>query len=567
LIGEGYFMGTMKGNSAIVDALVENNINYIFGICGTSVAGFLSALGTEKNIDYVITRHERGAGSMADGYARASGNVGVCQMHSGPGTLNGMLSIADAYRDSSPVVLLAGQVARKYIGREIFGEANQVAVIKSYTKACVRIERVEDIPRIITNAFRLACSGRPGPVMVEMPEDIYLEEGEVEPYVAPEIESPALLAKSIYKAMERLSTAEKPVILAGGGVLWANAWEQLRSFAEMLQIPVTTTQNGRGAFPENHPLALGVSGWYGGNSVADDAIEGADVILGIGCTFSSLTTYLFTTPIRGEVIHVNIDPSALGRNIRCDYGIVGDARDVLREMIKLLDTKGISRQHSAWIEKLQRKKNKWDKEWGKGTRSSNVPILPQRLIHDIQEIIPKNSIVIAGAGLHHLFITNYMQTIYPRTFISSINLGSMGFAFPAAIGAKAAKPEETVICLIGDGDFMMSVQDLETAVRCGFNVVTVIMDNTGYYAPKAFQKLTFGTEFGSDYTNPNFIKLAESFGALGWIVEKPEEIIDSLKSALDCGKPAIIDVKIDPSTIPPVNFKASFRLRGPTKLK
>nr|MDO8080048.1 thiamine pyrophosphate-binding protein [Candidatus Freyarchaeota archaeon] len=555
-------MVTAKGNRAIVDALVKNEVEHVFGICGTSVAGFLSALSTEESIKYVVARHERGAGSMADGYARASGRVGVCQMHSGPGTLNGVLSIVDAYRDSSPVVLLAGQVARKFIGREIFGEANQFAVLKPYTKSCERIGRVEDIPRIISNAFYLARAGRPGPVMVEMPEDIYSEEGEVEPDFKIEVDSQTLSPSVIQEATERLLNAEKPVILAGGGVIWSNACEELRALVEMLQIPVTTTQNGRGCLPEDHPLALGLSGWYGGNSVADDALEEADVILGAGCTFSSLTTYNFTTPIKGDVIHVNIDPSALGRNVHCNYGIVGDARTVLSEMIRILDSKGVGRKASSWAEELAKKKKDWSKLWGADIGSDSVPIKPQHLVRDIQKAIPKNSIVVGGAGLHHLFLTSYMQTFYPRTFISSINMGSMGFAFPAAIGAKAAKPEEPVVCVIGDGDFMMSIQDLETAVRCGFNVVTIIMNNCGYCAPKIFQKINFGTEFGSDYCNPDFAKVAEDFGAGGWTVERPGEIIDSIKNALNCEKPAIIDVKIDSTTIPPINLKASSRMRG-----
>ena len=555
-------MVTAKGNRAIVDALVQNEVEYIFGICGTSVAGFLSALGTEESIKYIITRHERGAGSMADGYARASGKVGVCQMHSGPGTLNGVLSIVDAYRDSSPVVLLAGQVPRKFIGREIFGEANQFAVLKPYTKHRERIGRVEDIPRIISNAFYLARSGRPGPVMVEMPEDIYDEEGEVEPDFSIKVDSQTLSPMIIEEATERLLKAEKPVILAGGGVVRSNAWEELRSIAEMLQIPVTTTQNGRGCFPEDHPLSLGVSGWCGGISVADDALEEADVVLGVGCTLSSLTTYNFTTPIKGDIIQINIDPAALGANYHCNYGIVGDAKSVLSEMIRILDTKGAGKKSSSVMEEIKKKKEEWNAIWGADTNSDSVPIKPQRLLRDIQKAIPKNSIVVSGAGLHRLFITAYLQTFYPRTFIGSVNLGAMGFAFPAAIGAKAAKPEEPVVCVVGDGDFMMTIQDLETAVRCGFNVVTIIMNNNSYAAPKIFQKVNFGTDFGSDYTNPDFAKVAENFGACGWMVEKPDEIVDTVKNALNCGKPAVIDVQIDPDAFPPLNLKASSRLRG-----
>ena len=552
----------MKGNKAIAKALTQNNVEYIFGICGTSVAGFLSALGKEKGIKYVVARHERSAGSMADGYARASGKVGVCQMHSGSGTLNGMLSIVDAYRDSSPVVLLAGQVARKYIGREIFGEANQVAVLKSYTKACERIEDVVDISKIINNAFHLARSGRPGPVMVEMPEDIYDEKGEIE--VMPPIASsiPSLSPPIIQEAAERMFNAERPVILAGGGVIWANACEPLRYIAEMLQIPVTTTQNGRGCFPEDHPLALGVSGWYGGNSIADDALEDADVIIGIGCSFSSLTTYNFTMPLKGEIIHINIEPSILGRNVACKYGIIGDANTVLLELIRVLDSKDVSRKDSNWIASLAQKKQAWVKQIEAEMDSESTPIKPQRLMKDIQNTIPKDSIVLNGAGLHHLFATTYLRRYYPRTYISAINLGSMGFAFPAALGAKAARPEAPVICLIGDGDFMMSLPDLETAVRNGFNTVTVILNNFGYHAPKRFQQLNFGTDFGNDYMNPDFAKVAADFGAVGRTVEKPGEIVDLIKEAMICEKPTVIDVRIDPNIIPTMNLKAASRLSG-----
>jgi acetolactate synthase-1/2/3 large subunit len=555
-------MVAMKGNKAIAKALAQNGVEYIFGICGTSVAGFLSALGKEKGIKYIVARHERSAGSMADGYARASGKVGVCQMHSGPGTLNGMLSIVDAYRDSSPVVLLAGQVARKYIGREIFGEANQVAVLKPYTKACERIEEVSHIPKIINEAFHMARSGRPGPVMIEMPEDIYDEKGEVEDAFPVASSIPSISPPIIQETAERLLNAERPVILAGGGVIWANACEPLKYIAEMLQIPITTTQNGRGCFPEDHPLALGVSGWYGGNSIADDALEDADVILGVGCSFSSLTTYNFTMPLKGDIIHINIEPSVLGRNVACKSKIIGDANTALLELIRVLDSKDLGRKASNWIETLMQKKQGWIKQIEAEMESENTPIKPQRLMKDIQKTIPKESIVLNGAGLHHLFTTIYLQRYYPRTYISAVNLGSMGFAFPAALGAKAACPEVPVICLIGDGDFMMSLPDLETAVRNGFNVITVILNNFGYYAPKRFQQLNFGTDFGNDYTNPDFAKVAADFGAIGRTVEKPSEIMELLKEAMICEKPTVIDVRIDSSIIPAMNMKAASRLRG-----
>ncbi|MHA1265469.1 MAG: thiamine pyrophosphate-binding protein [Candidatus Helarchaeota archaeon] len=555
-------MVNQKGNRIIVDALIENNVKFIFGICGTSVAGFLSALSTAESIRYIIARHERGAGSMADGFARVTGEVGVCQMHSGAGTLNGILSIVDAYRDSSPVVLLAGQVARKYIGREIFGEAKQFEVLKAYTKVQLRLDSLENIPHIIGTAFSIARSGRPGPVIVEMPEDLYLEEGEAQSFTPSPPQPPALSTAEIVEAVKRITQAARPLILAGGGVLSAKAWALLQTLAEKLQIPVATTQNGRGVLPETHPLALGVCGWYGGNEVADKALEAADVILAIGCSLSSLTTYLFTSPIQGEIIHINIDPSVIGRNLPCNMGIVGDAYAVLTEMNQVLKPQKPRDSTSPWIEKLLRRKHKWERTLKTGTSSDSIPIQPQRLLADIGKVMPDDTIVVTGAGLHHLFVVNYLKVVQPRTFLASVNLGSMGFAFPAAIGAKLAKPTQPVVCFIGDGDFMMSIQELATAVEYGVNLIVVIMNNEGYYAPKTFQKMTFGTEFGSDYSNPDFAAIAKDFGAKGWHIERPTELTDIFKRALDCEYPVVLDVKIDPSVIPPVNYKASFRLRG-----
>jgi acetolactate synthase-1/2/3 large subunit len=330
----------------------------------------------------------------------------------------------------------------------------------------------------------------------------------------------------------------------------------------MLQIPVTTTQNGRGCLPEDHPLALGVSGWYGGNSIADDALENADVILGVGCSFSSLTTYNFTMPLTGDIIHINIDPSVLGKNVHCEYGIPSDAGTALLEMIRGLDSTGFRQRDSSWNEDLMQKKGEWAAQVEAEMESENVPVKPQRLMKDIREAIPKESIILSGAGLHHLFTTTYLKIFYPRTYLSSVNLGAMGFAFPAALGAKAACPETPVVCLIGDGDFMMSLPDLETAVRSGFNAITIIMNNFSYDAPKRFQQLNFGTDFGNDYSNPDFAKIAEDFGAIGRTVDKPGEIEDLIRDALVCEKPTVIDVRIDHTVIPSMNAKAASRLRG-----
>ncbi len=541
---------------AIVETLKRNDVKYIFGLVGTAVSRLIYELGKEESINYIVTRHEQTAASMADSYARVTGKVGVCQTTAGPGTLNSVLSVADAYKDGSPMVLITGQVRSDFIGRDVFDEVDQIAIFKPITKWQHRIMKAEDVPRIMANAFYLARSGKPGPVFLEVPEDLWDNVGEVNLDYQIKASQSYVASSKIEEAVDLLLKADSPLILAGAGVMWSEAWEELRALAETLEIPVATTGNGRGVIPEDHPLSIGMCGSYGGNAAADYALANADLVFAIGASVSVNTMYFMNNPITGELIQANIDPTVIGKNYPCRLGIVGDAKMVLSEMLRILKSKTFTKKTSSWISELENKKREWVEKWYTQINSDAVPIKPQRLLTDMRKIIPRDAIITMGAGSHHAFAAEYFPAYQPRTQLSAFNFAAMGFAFPAALGAKVAKPDKPVICIIGEGDFMMTIQDMETAVREEINVVSVILNNACYGTPKLFQQTVYGEAYGCDYNNPSLAKLAEDFGGCGWTVERPSEIEDTIKEALDCGKPAVIDIPVDPDELIPINLEA-----------
>lgn len=549
-------MVQLNMGQAIVETLKRNDVKHVFGLVGTAVSRLIYELGKEESINYIVTRHEQTAASMADSYARVTGKVGVCQTTAGPGTLNSVLSVADAYKDGSPMVLITGQVRSDFIGRDVFDEVDQIAIFKPITKWQHRIMKAEDVPRIMANAFYLARSGKPGPVFLEVPEDLWDNVGEVNLDYQIKASQSYVASSKIEEAVDLLLKADSPLILAGAGVMWSEAWEELRALAETLEIPVATTGNGRGVIPEDHPLSIGMCGSYGGNAAADYALANSDLVFAIGASVSVNTMYFMNNPITGELIQANIDPTVIGKNYPCRLGIVGDAKMVLLEMLRILKSKTFTKKTSSWISELENKKREWVEKWYTQINSDAVPIKPQRLLTDMRKIIPRDAIITMGAGSHHAFAAEYFPTYQPRTQLSAFNFAAMGFAFPAALGAKVAKPDKPVICIIGEGDFMMTIQDMETAVREEINVVSVILNNGCYGTPKLFQQTVYGEAYGCDYNNPSLAKLAEDFGGCGWTVERPSEIEDTIKEALDCGKPAVIDVPVDPDELIPINLEA-----------
>ncbi len=553
-------MVQLNVGKAMVEMFKRHSVEHVFGLVGTAVSRLVYELGKDESIDYIVTRHEQTAASMADGYARVTGKVGVCQTTAGPGTLNAVLSVADAYKDGSPIILITGQVRSDFIGRDVFDEVDQMAIFKPITKWQQRIMKIEDVPRIICNAFYLARSGRPGPVFLEVPENLWDDVGEVNLNYQIKASQRYVASSMIEEAVDLLLKADSPLILAGAGVMWSEAWEELRILAETLEIPVATTGNGRGVIPEDHPLSVGMAGSYGGKGAADYALTKADLVLAIGASVSVSTMYFMNNPITGELVHINIDPTVIGKNYPCRLGIVGDAKLVLSEILKIIKQKKFTKKTAPWISELENKRKEWMEKWHTQTKSDAVPIKPQRLLTDMREIIPRDAIITVGSGNHHAFAAEYFPVYHPRTQISAFNFAAMAFAFPAALGAKVAKPDKPVICIIGEGDFMMTIQDLETAVREELNVVSVILNNGCYGTPKLFQKAVYGEAYGCDYGNPSLAKIAEVFGARGWTVERPSEIKDIVKEALNCGKPALIDVPIDPNEIIPINLEAHLGL-------
>ncbi len=536
----------MSGAKAIVTALEKENVEVIFGIPGGASIPLYDEL-YDSNIRHILTRHEQGAAHAADGYARASGKVGVCSATSGPGATNLTTGIATAYMDSSPIIALTGQVARVFIGKDAFQETDVIGITMPITKHNFQLRSVEEIPEVIKKAFHIAKTGRPGPVLIDIPKDIQELEGEVE--WKDEVEIPGYKPtlrghpRQIKEAARLILEAERPVIIAGGGVIISGASQELLQLAELINAPVTTTLMGKGSFPEYHPLALGVLGMHG-RKTANYAVTESDLIIAIGMRFSDRSTGMVSCfAPEAKIIHIDIDPAEIGKNVKADIPVVGDAKLVLQDLIKTLKEMIKGGKTKAWIEKIE----KWKKEFTVKMDYDDVPLKPHRVIKEIMDFLGEDDIVATEVGQCQMWAHHYLGRSKPRTFISSGGLGTMGFGFPAAIGAKVARPEAKVIDIAGDGSFLMNIQELATAVENNINVVVAVFDNRYLGMVRQWQELFYDRRYSAvDLGNsPDFVKVAEAFGAFGIRVEKPEEIKPALEEAFDSGKPAVIDFIIE----------------------
>ncbi len=536
----------MKGAEAIVRALEKEGVKVIFGIPGGANIPFYNVL-YDASIRHILVRHEQAAAHAADGYARASGEVGVCSATSGPGATNLTTGIANAYMDSSPIVAFTGQVARPFIGKDAFQETDAVGITMPITKHNFQFRTVEEIPYVIKKAFKLAKTGRPGPVLIDVPKDVQEQEAEIEFPKDVEITGykPTLKGhpKQIKKAAEMLINAARPIILAGGGVILSGAVEELRYISDFLGAPVATTLMGKGAFPENHPLALGMIGMHG-RKAGNYAINDADVILAVGCRFSDRTTAAVSCfAPEAEIIHIDIDPAEIGKNVGVALPVVGDAKLVLKDLLKFL--KGYAKkENTAWINKVK----EYRKEFQPYMDYDDVPLKPQRVIKEIMEVLSEDDIVTTEVGQCQMWAAHYLGRTKARTFISSGGLGTMGFGFPAAMGVKVAKPKNNVIDIAGDGSFLMNSQELATVVENDIAIVAAVLDNHYLGMVRQWQELFYKKRYSAvDLGNsPDFVKLAEAYGAQGIRVEKPEEIAPAVKKAFKSGKPTVIDIIIDP---------------------
>ncbi len=549
----------LSGAKCLMEALMHQKVSTIFGLPGGQIMPIYDSL-IDSDIRHILVRHEQSAAHMADGYARASGRPGVCMATSGPGATNLVTGIANAYMDSSPVVAFTGQVSRPQIGTDAFQEADIVGITTPITKYNFQVRHAKDIPGTVKAAFYVASTGRPGPVLVDIPKDVQTETAEVEFSDPVQIRgyrvngdpNPA----DVGKAVELLSNSERPFILAGGGVRISNAYEELRMLAELLSAPVGTSLMGKGCFPEDHPLSLGTVGMHG-RTEANKSILEADVLFAVGIRFSDRTTSKVDEFCpKAKIIHADIDSSEIEKNKQVDVSIVGDAAKVLPAIRTQLVHRFRKDRTSQWHARIQQLKE--------AIRSQNDHdengLRPPFILKKMRKILPTNGIVTTEVGQNQMWAALHFTALGPRTFITSGGLGTMGFGFPAAIGAKVARPEVPVVDIAGDGSFMMTENSLATSVSEQIPVIVVILNNRMLGMVAQWQRHFFNRRYSAVKLGnvPDFPKLAQAYGAEGLRVDSLEEFSSSFEDALRRDITTIIDVPISPEEdvfpmVPPGN--------------
>lgn len=540
-------MEEITGAAALIAALKSEGVKHIFGIPGGAILPVYDVLYEEPSIRHILVRHEQAAAHAADGYARALGRPGVCMATSGPGACNLLTGILNAYMDSSPVIAITGQVPTHLLGTDAFQEADILSLMLPITKHNFLVRSVEELVEAVAKAFRIAMSGRPGPVHIDLPRDVQTAKARVR--IPAEVTVRAKVRYEpdphrVAEAVRLIEEAERPLILAGGGVIWSGATPELVELAELLGAPVVTSLMGKGSIPEDHPLSLGMVGMHG-RKAANLAVTECDLLIGVGVRFSDRSTgdVRYFAP-KAKIVHIDIDPVEIGKLVRTDLAVVGDAKRVLAEILRALRERGRRGIRSEWTERVKRMK----REFLPRMDYDEIPLKPQRVIKEIMEVLDDDSVVVTEVGQCQMWAAHYLTVRGPRRFISSGGLGTMGFGFPASLGVKTALPEKKVVDIAGDGSFLMNSQELATAVENGIEVVCCIFNNSYLGMVKQWQDLFYGGRRSQTYLgkSPDFVKLAEAYGAWGDRVTRPGEMKEKLKEALECGKPAVLDVIIDP---------------------
>jgi len=528
----------LSGAKIVIECLKKEGVKIIFGYPGGAIMPVYDVLYSEPSIRHILTRHEQGAAHAADGYARATGRVGVCIATSGPGATNLVTGLANAYLDSVPLVAFTGQVPTHLIGTDAFQEVYSSGITSSITKNNYVVRKVEDLADIIKQAFYIAKTGRPGPVLVDLPKDIQLAQTNFEyPKKVNVIGyNPTYNGhiKQIKVAAQNIAEAKRPIILAGGGVIISDASSELRDLALKTNIPVTTTLMGLGAFPETHPLSLGMLGMHG-TPYANYAISVADLIIALGARFDDrITGKLADFGSQAKVIHIDIDPAEIGKNVSADIPIVGDLKKVLKRLNEVVDKK----ENMEWLETIEDWKRKYPLKY-----DNNEELKPQFVIEKVYEITKGKAVIVTDVGQHQMWAAQYYQYTTPRTFISSAGLGTMGYGLPAAIGAKIGCPEKKVVCISGDGSFQMNLQELATAIGHNLNIIVIIINNSYLGMVRQWQELFFDKRYAATNLvgNPDFVKLVEAYGGTAIRVSKKQELYPALTEALSLNKFVLID--------------------------
>ena len=542
----------LTGAEAVIRSLETCGVEICFGIPGGAILPIYDALAsTGTKIKHVLVRHEQGAGHMAQGYARATGRVGVAMATSGPGATNLVTPVADAFLDSTPLVIVTGQVQTHLIGTDAFQEADTTGIFMPIVKHSYLVTKAEDIPRVFMEAFHLASTGRPGPVLIDIPKDVANTEFTFRWPKAIDLPGYRPTGKGhplqIQEAALAIARAKKPVLYVGGGIVNAGAEAELRALAEETRIPVVTTLLAKGAFPDSHQLSLQMPGMHG-SKFANWALHRSDLLITVGARFDDRVTGKLDAFAPGaKVIHMDIDPAEISKNRTADIPIVGELREVLPQLTKaiakLRESDSIM-NHRAWLEQVEEWKFKYPYRYRRAGA-----LKPEYVIERLRDLLAdRDTIWTTGVGQHQMFAAQWLRIDGTRRFITSGGLGTMGFGFPAALGAKLGRPDATVVCIDGDGCFQMTAQELATAVVYDIPVIVAVMNNGWLGMVRQWQELFHDERYSQTHLNaqiPDYVKLAEAFGAVGFRAENEAEVDVAIQAALASGKPAVIDFRID----------------------
>ncbi|MBI4343819.1 MAG: biosynthetic-type acetolactate synthase large subunit [Candidatus Omnitrophica bacterium] len=536
-------MAKLKGAQILVESLQREGVELVFGIPGGANLPTFDALYSSK-IKVILTVHEQGAAHMADGFARATGKVGVCLATSGPGATNLVTGIATAYMDSIPMVAITGQVRTSVIGNDAFQEADTVGVTRPVTKHSYLVKDPKDMARVVKEAFYIARTGRPGPVLIDLPVDTTVGEAEFAYPDSVDLRGyqprawPVPSSKAIEQAAEAISRSRQPVIYAGAGVIHAGAAAELAQLAHAMRIPVTTSLLGLGGFPESDPLSLGMLGMHG-FEYTNYAVAQCDLLIGIGARFDDrVTGKPDEFARRAKKIHIDVDPSSINKTVLVDYPVVGDVKQVLQQLNRLVkapDTR-------AWLNTIQEMRNKYPL-----TYREKQKLLPQYIIQQISEVTKGNAIIATGVGQHQMWAAQYYQFNRPRSLITSGGLGTMGFGLPAAIGAQFGRPKDVVWDIDGDGSFQMTAQELATAAQHQLPVKVAIMNNQHHGMVRQWQDLFYEGRHAQSRLNPvDFVKLAEANHCVGIRVEHKDGVRPAIERAMQVtGRPSVVEFMVE----------------------
>ncbi|MXZ13696.1 MAG: biosynthetic-type acetolactate synthase large subunit [Candidatus Dadabacteria bacterium] len=544
-------MAKMLGAQMFFETLLHQGIDVVFGLPGGYVLKVYDVMTDYTDrINHVLVRHEQGATHMADGYARASGKPGVVLCTSGPAATNTVTGIATAQMDSSPIVIFTGQVPTQYLGSDAFQEADHIGITRPCTKHNYLVRETRDLPRAMKEAFHIAGTGRPSPVLVDMPKDVLIGEDELVIPENSEIDikgyKPTMKGNpsQIKRAVEMLVAAKRPVVYSGGGVIWSGATDELLEFCHRLQIPVASTLMGLGGYPASDPLFISMLGMHG-SYAANMTVTESDLVISIGGRFDDRATggnFEEFAP-NAEIIHIDIDPSSIDKNITVQCPIVGDAKIVLRQILDALPGEIDLEGRESWLKRIRDWEEKHPLTYSQGSEK----ILTTYAIDTLYKLTKGDSIIVSDVGQHQMWVAQFYKFERPRTHLTSGGLGTMGFSFPAAMGAKYARPDEQVICVAGDGSFQMNFQELATAVENNLDLKIIVFNNRHHGMVRQWQTMFFESNYSASRFEvlPDFVKLAEAFGARGLRAVKPEELEPTLREGLNTPGVVLMEIEVD----------------------